>query len=103
MVPRGFIAYRGPSRLDGAPIVLVITLASHNAKTGDMAQAWILRSDVDPSAAIADGRDRSICGDCVHRSGGTLERSCYVTWWLGPMRVWTAFAAGKYPAPDLGL
>lgn len=62
---RGFVAYRGPSRLDGAPIVLIVTLASLNTKTGAMAQAWVLRSDISPQEAIGDGRDRSVCGDCV--------------------------------------
>lgn len=100
---RGFVAYRGPSRLDGAPIALIITLGSHNAKTGAMAQAWVLRADIDPQAAIADGRDRSICGDCVHRSGGAVGRSCYVITWLGPLQVYKQFRAERYPAlsPDI--
>lgn len=96
----GFIAYRGPSRLDGAPIVAIVTLASLNAKTGDMAQAWVLRADQTPSEAIASGEDRSICGSCVHRSGGTVARSCYVTWWFGPTNVYKSFQAGRYPVLD---
>jgi hypothetical protein len=97
----GLVVYRGPSRLDGALIVAIIVLASHNAKTGDMAQGFILRDDISPSAAIATGEDRSICGDCVHRSGQTLERSCYVTWWLSPTNVWKAYRACHYPHPRL--
>jgi hypothetical protein len=91
--------YRGPSKLDGAPIAAIVTLRSSNEKTGNMAQAFVLRADVSPSDAIAAGDDRSICGDCVHRSGQTLERSCYVIWWQGPTNVWKAFRAGRYQEP----
>lgn len=94
----GFVAYQGPSRLDGGPVVVIVTLGSANDKTGDMNQAWVLRADVAPGTAIETGRDRSICGDCAHRSGGRLGRSCYVVTWLGPTNVWKAYTAGKYPS-----
>ncbi len=97
MNARGLVAYHGPSRLDGAPIVLIVTFASLNTKTGAMAQAWVLRADVSPQEAIADGRDRSICGDCVHRSGGAIGRSCYVITWLGPLNVYKSFRKNQYP------
>ena len=97
----GFVAHEGPSRLDGAPIVVIVTLRSHNSKIGDMAQAWVLRADVSPSEAIAHGLDRSICGDCVHRSGAAVGRACYVIWWLGPTNIYRAFREGRYPT--LGL
>ncbi len=97
MKARGFVAYRGPSRLDGAPIVLIVTVASLNTKTGSMAQAWVLRADVSPQEAIARGLDRSICGDCVHRSGNAIGRSCYVITWLGPLQVFKQFQMGAYP------
>lgn len=103
MNARGLVAYRGPSLLDGAPIVCIITFGSLNVKTGSMAQAWVLRSDCSPQEAIADGRDRSVCGDCVHRSGSAIGRSCYVITWLGPLNVYKSFRANQYPtlAPDL--
>lgn len=103
ITPRGLVAYRGPSRLDGAPIVLVVTFASLNTKTGAMAQAWVLRADVSPQEAIAGGLDRSVCGDCIHRSGHAIGRSCYVITWLGPLRVYKSFRANQYPtmAPQL--
>ena len=103
MRARGLVAYHGPSRLDGAPIVLIVTFASLNAKTGAMAQAWVLRADVSPQEAIAGGLDRSVCGDCVHRSGSAIGRSCYVITWLGPLNVYKAFRANQYPtvAPHL--
>jgi hypothetical protein len=100
----GIIVYRGPSRLDGQPIVLAVTLSSHNAKVGDMAQAWVLRSDVSPIEAVNTGLDRSICGDCVHRSGSNIGRSCYVIFWLAPNQVYKAFRDNVYPTvtPAIG-
>jgi hypothetical protein len=96
----GFVFYEGPSLLDGAPIVGIVTgtgIPSANSKTGEMAQAWILHRDLDPSAAIKSGADRAICGDCQHRSAdGNIGRSCYVIWWLGPMNVWKAYKAHRY-------
>lgn len=97
------IIYEGPSLIDGAPIVVVLTGAagrkSSNHKTGPMVQAWILRADADPVAAIRSGDDVSICGDCPHRSQmpGTLrKRTCYVNM-AGPHGVFDAFARGRYP------
>lgn len=103
MKARGLVAYHGPSRLDGAPVVLIVTFASLNTKTGAMAQAWVLRADVSPQEAIRDGLDRSVCGDCVHRSGSAIGRSCYVITWLGPLNVYKSFRANQYPtlAPHL--
>lgn len=96
----GVVFYEGPSVLNGEPIVGIVTglqLASSNTKTGPMVQAWILRADMNPSAAIKSGADAAICGDCQHRSAdGNIGRSCYVTWWLAPMQVFKAFQAGSY-------
>ena len=39
---RGFILYRGPSILDGTPIVVVATMKTANPKTGDMIQTFII-------------------------------------------------------------
>ena len=103
MNANGVVFYRGPSVLDGKPIVGIVTglgaTGSQNSKTGPMAQTWILREDVNPSDAIKSGGDASICGDCQHRSpDGNIGRSCYVVWWLGPMNVWKAFKSGAYMA-----
>ena len=54
----GFIAWQGKSWIDGSPIMAVVTLKTSNRKTGDMAQVWILRTDLDPVAAIKSGGDR---------------------------------------------
>jgi len=97
------VVYRGPSRLDGGPIVAVLTDGSHNRKTGPMVQAWVLRADLTPRLALARRLDRSICGDCVHRSDGDgiTSRSCYVRTQLGPTTIWQSIAAGDYEQPAL--
>jgi hypothetical protein len=80
--PSGVILYQGPSLLDGAPIVVIATGldSSSNGKTGDMVQTHIIRADLSPLAAIQEGKDSSICGDCFHRGDGTgKHRTCYVT------------------------
>ncbi len=92
----GFIAWRGPSQLDGKPVVLIVTRAGRqsNRKTGAVVQTYILRADVSPIDAIRSGEDVSICGDCVHREKGT----CYVNVAQGPTVVYKAFQRGAYPA-----
>lgn len=76
------IIYRGPSLLDGSPIV-VIAQPSWNKKTGHMLGTWIIREDVIPSKAAYNGQDATICGDCKYRAQvdpitGDSERPCYV-------------------------
>lgn len=97
----GVILYEGPSKLDGAPIVVIATglaRSSRNAKTGAMIQTYIIRSDMGPIEAVWSGADASICGDCPHRGDGTGKgRSCYVTLMHGPLSVYRAFKDGKYP------
>jgi hypothetical protein len=95
--------YRGPSAIDGAPIVVVAIVRSANSKTGQMVQTYILRDDMDPQTASKTGADVSICGGCVHKGeydeNGMLipgSRTCYVTLWQGPRVVWEAYQAGKY-------
>ncbi|TXR49882.1 hypothetical protein [Phyllobacterium endophyticum] len=99
----GAIIYRGPSMLDGAPIVVIATgLAknSRNGKTGDLVQTWILRDDVSPIEAVNNGADSSICGDCPHRGtvvdGKNVGRSCYVTVFQAPLVVWKSAQRGLY-------
>lgn len=96
MNPSGFVFYRGPSALDGSPVVGIVTLRSDNPKTGDMLQTWILRADVAPHDAVRTGDDAAICGDCPHRGG-----TCYVVTFHGPLAVWRAFRAGRYPVRSL--
>ncbi len=88
----GAVIWRGPSLLTGDPIFVVVTgigrYASTNTKTGPMAQVWILREDIAPTEAVNTGGDDAICGNCRHRSGSNIGRSCYVIWWTAPMQVW---------------
>lgn len=99
---RGIVVYQGPSLLNGDPIVAIVTLRSANAKTGDMAQLWILRADRSPTDAVNDGSDAAICGSCPLRGtvtdGRNRDRGCYVTIHHGPTSVWRAWRRGSYPA-----
>lgn len=103
MRPTSAVIFEGPSRLDGAPIVVVVTglgAGSTNRKTGAMLQTYILRADVDPVAAVRSGADASVCGDCPLRAtvAGTAQgRGCYVNIGQGPLAVWRAYRAGRYP------
>lgn len=95
--PTGYVIYRGPSLLNGAPIVAVALVGkSQNDKTGNMVQTYILPDvDVRPSVAANTGLDAAVCGDCKHRpaNGG----ACYVVLAQGPTVVWKGVQAGKYP------
>lgn len=99
------IVYRGPSLLDGGPIVVIATglgARSKNAKTGDMVQVYILREDMRPMDALRVGADASICGDCIHRGDGTgRKRTCYVNIAFGLDQTWRAYQRGKYPVVTL--
>jgi hypothetical protein len=95
--PAGFILQRSPSPINGAPIVVILTLNSANRKTGNMAQVWILREDINPIEADKTGGDISVCGNCPHRRNPTTKkRSCYVNLGQAPLAVWKAYKAGKY-------
>ena len=103
MNKNGLIIWEGPSAHDGAPLVVIVTgltSASANTKTGDMVQTFILRADVDPMAALRDGSDSSICGDCPLRgtlvSGKRAGRACYVNVGQSPLSVWRAYNRGSY-------
>ena len=101
--PSGVILYQGPSLLDGAPIVVIATGldSSSNGKTGNMVQTHIIRADMLPVAAIQEGKDSSICGDCVHRGDGTGKgRTCYVSVYQAQTAVYKAFLRGSYPVYD---
>lgn len=106
----GVVLYEGPSKLDGAPIVVIATQilkASKNEKTGAMVQTYIIRSDVSPLDAVAQGKDASICGACPHmaeragyRENGKVfyeGRSCYVNLGQGARGVYECYKRGGYP------
>ena len=92
----GYVLQRSVSPIDGQPIVVIMTLKTSNRKTGDMAQVWILREDINPVEALKTGADESICGDCPHRKQEDGSRSCYVNVGQAPNSVWKAYKAGRY-------
>jgi len=106
MKPLSAIIYRGPSLIDGAPIVAVAIASSRNTKTGNMVQTYILLSGIDPRAANKSGADYSICGTCPHRGTPTDDpkralakgRSCYVQIGQGPLGVFRMLARDGYRA-----
>lgn len=92
----GVIAYQGPSAIDGAPIVGIVTVGRvGNPKIGrGTLQLWVLRSDVAPWEAITSGADVGVCGACPHRLT-EYGRACYVR--NDPLSsVWGAYARGSY-------
>lgn len=91
----GIVLYRGPSELNGDPIVAILTHETTNPKTGPMAQVWIIPDlDVPPHVASKAGADESVCGDCPlrHYLGG----ACYVAMYQAPRAVWAALQRGRY-------
>jgi hypothetical protein len=106
---QGFVLYNGPSAIDGEPVVAIATglqNGARNAKTGPMAQIYIIRPDLHPLDAVQTGADKAICGDCVHRGTVVTDpktgkrrnvgRSCYVTLIHGPRMIYDAFKRGLY-------
>jgi len=101
----GAVIHRGPSKIDGQPIIVVAVWSSKNRKTGDMLQTYIMRSDIDPLTANKYGEDYSICGNCALRGTPTLDptkkqaedRPCYVVLGQGPTVVWNGLQRGIYP------
>ena len=67
------IIYKGPSLLDGKPIVAIATYSDRNTKTGKVLQTYIIRSDISPLEASKTGEDFSICGDCKLRGTPTTD------------------------------
>lgn len=104
--PLGYVIYRGPSMLDGAPIVVIASgfQGAKNKKTGsELIQVYILRDDMSPREAVETGADASICGDCAHRylydtDGAAIPatRSCYVNIAHGPRITFEAYKRGTY-------
>lgn len=97
----GMILYRGPSLIDGAPVVAIacgFTRGRINRKTGLAIQTYILRSDVPPSVAAKSGEDRSVCGDCPLRP--SVSGVCYVEMGKGVYWVWRALQEDRYDAAD---
>ena len=102
------IIYKGPSLLDGKPIVAIATYSNRNTKTGKVLQTYIIRSDISPLEASKTGEDFSICGDCKLRGTPTTDsdrkqakkRDCYVNLGQGPTIVYKSYKRGIYPKAD---
>ena len=92
----GYVLQRSVSPIDGKPFVVILTMHSSNRKTGDMAQVWILREDINPVEAVNTGADESICGNCPHRKQADGSRSCYVNVGQAPNSVWKSYKRGRY-------
>jgi len=72
---------------------------SKNAKTGKMAQIWILVRSEDPIAAVRSGQDEVICFDCPLRGVLGKERGCYLGAYElahAPLSIWRAYRRGRY-------
>ena len=97
----GYIAYQGPSMIDGRPIVVIVNKidGSDNEKTGaDLVQSFIIRADVAPTDALKTGADASICGQCVHRpilAKQTGQAPCYVNVGRSVRSVYEAYRRGR--------
>lgn len=106
MKPLGFIAYEGPSLIDGAPIVVIINKIdddSDNDKTGAIVQSFIIRSDVAPTDALKTGADESICGACPHRpllAKTNGQAPCYVNVGRSVRSVYEAYKRNRYARAD---
>ena len=98
------IIYKGPSLIDGLPIVAIATYSNRNTKTGQVVQTYILREDINPLEASKTGQDYSICGDCPMRGDVTTDparkiaknRKCYVNLGQGVLIVYKAYKRGVY-------
>jgi hypothetical protein len=102
--PSGYIIYRGPSLLDGKPIVVVaITKESKNKKTGGMVQTYIMADNgKSPVESAQSLEDVSVCGDCKHRRGVINPETgkggpCYVNLGQGARSVMDGVMRGIYP------
>lgn len=107
------IIYKGPSLLDGQPIVVIATYSNRNKKTGHVVQTYILRDGINPLEASKTGADYSICGNCPMRGEVTTDpkrkiakgRKCYVNLGQGVLIVYKSYERGVYQtgsARDMG-
>jgi hypothetical protein len=98
------IIYKGPSLLDGKPIVVIATFSKRNIKTGVVVQTYILVDGINPLEASKTGADYSICGTCAMRGEVTTDpnrkqaakRRCYVNLGQGVLIVYKSFLRGVY-------
>ena len=103
------VIYKGPSMLDGSPIVVIATgikRPSKNGKTGAVVQTWILADNGQtPMENSQSGADKGVCGKCPHSAtmrkaakakGLKPAAKCYVDLSKAPRSIMRAYLAGKY-------
>ena len=94
--PTRIVAWEGPSALDPSVTIRAICTglgdASHNPKTGEMVQLWIVLRDMAPHEATRSGEDSAVCGLCPKRPSAERNGAlpCYVRAFQGPRSVWQA-------------
>lgn len=94
--PNGYVIYRGPSLINGKPIVVIAITKSSNVKTGNMVQTYILPdNNMLPTYNAKALEDEAVCGDCKHRRG--KGGSCYVNLGQGVTVVTKSYWSGSYP------
>jgi hypothetical protein len=100
--PEGILLYEGPTQIPGqsGDVALIVAglgkIRTRNRKTGDMPQGYIIPIDQgNLNDAVREGREGSVCGDCIHRPS-TLDGGCYVTVHWGPQRIWYTHQRGRY-------
>ena len=110
MKQQNSIIYKGPSLIDGSPIVVIAIVKSSNRKTGDMVQTYILCDNgLDPMENSKLGNDFSICGNCKHRGEALTPahpdfgrykmakgRTCYVALFQGVLITRKHYKKGGY-------
>lgn len=91
------IIWQGVSALDGVtPIQVLLVPDSGNAKTGPMWQAYIVRADMTPLAAIKARDTRATCGSCPLQQGG-----CYAERMQGLISLGRTMEGRGYPVMAL--
>ncbi len=90
--------FRCESRVNGDPLVVVITRDSANKKTGDMLQVWILPLESWRTTLCTTGN----CGSCPRGAQDDYRyrdfelRKCYVQWQRAPLAIHRAYHRGAY-------
>lgn len=83
--------FRASSALDGSDILVAVVLpkSAKNAKTGALAQVYILPAHQEPHLAFKAGAYGGVCGDCPAQKG-----HCYVDRTKGSLMVYRAIQRG---------
>lgn len=82
------------SPIHNQEVLLAVTVAASNTKTGDMAQVYILHPDDTPLAISKEGKDDRVCGGCPLRH--SLGGACYVILFQGPGNIYKGWVkSGK--------